>query len=140
MHKKQLSVVIDTNVWISALFGGDSGKYLRKLLLNKNIIVLISDALKEEVLKVVSRPKFRKLISGQELDDLEYVLTYRTRYIKTRSKVSVSRDKNDDFLFALCKDGEADFLISGDKDVTILPSYGKTKIVTLRAFLNIAFL
>jgi len=37
-------------------------------------------------------------------------------------------------LLALAKDGNADYLITGDKDLLTLKSFGKTKIVTLTDF------
>jgi len=34
----------------------------------------------------------------------------------------------------LAKDGDADYLITGDNDLLVLKEFGKTKIVTLREF------
>ena len=44
------------------------------------------------------------------------------------------RDPNDDFLLILAKDGKADYLITGDKDLLILNPFNKTKICTPTEF------
>lgn len=54
--------------------------------------------------------------------------------IKIKSKVKICRDKKDDFLLALAKDGKADFLVTEDKDVLKIGSFEKTKILSLTDF------
>lgn len=50
----------------------------------------------------------------------------------------VSPDPSDNFLFALSQAGQADYLVTGDKDdVLALDRYGKTLIVTARQFVEI---
>jgi predicted nucleic acid-binding protein len=48
--------------------------------------------------------------------------------------VQVCRDPNDDFLLALCKDGKANFLLSGDKDLLVIDVFETTQIVSLSDF------
>jgi len=43
-------------------------------------------------------------------------------------------DPKDNFLLALAKDGNADYLITGDNNLLSLKEFGKTKIVTLSEF------
>ncbi len=45
-----------------------------------------------------------------------------------------SRDKNDDFLLALAQDGQAEYLVTGDKDLLVLGSFAQTQIISLRHF------
>jgi len=40
----------------------------------------------------------------------------------------------DDFLLALAKSSNADFLVTGDRDLLVLENYGKTKIITIDKF------
>jgi len=54
-----------------------------------------------------------------------------------KSKVKVCRDTKDDFLLALSKDGKADYLVTGDKDLLSLNRYRKTDIVTFSKFIEI---
>ena len=48
----------------------------------------------------------------------------------------VVRDPQDDYLIACALAGEADFILSGDKDLLVLKTVGKTQIVTARNFLE----
>ncbi len=54
--------------------------------------------------------------------------------VDVRSKVELCRDPKDNFLLALAKDGDADYLITGDADLLVLKEFEKTKIVTLAEF------
>lgn len=56
--------------------------------------------------------------------------------VKVKSKVEICRDPADNFLLALSKDGEANFLITGDQDLLDLEGFGITKIISLTNFLN----
>lgn len=56
--------------------------------------------------------------------------------IQVESFVTVCRDSKDNFLLALEKDGKADYLLTGDKDLLDLIKFGKTKIKTITAFID----
>lgn len=55
-------------------------------------------------------------------------------HIRVTSKVKVCRDETDDFLLALCKDGSADFLITGDNAVLEVKKFHSTQIIQLKTF------
>lgn len=57
-------------------------------------------------------------------------------FIEVKSIVTVCRDNKDNFLLALAKDGQADFLITGDKDLLELKNFGQTKITTIVTFID----
>lgn len=56
--------------------------------------------------------------------------------IEVNSNINVCRDPKDDFLLALAKDGNANFLLTGDKDLLELKRFGHTNIVALSHFLE----
>ena len=53
------------------------------------------------------------------------------------STVEICRDPKDDFLLSLCIDGNAHYLLTGDKDLLALIKFGETNIVTFSHFLQI---
>ncbi len=53
------------------------------------------------------------------------------------SQVFFSPDPDDNFLLSLAKDGRADFLITGDKKLLSLRTYGQTKLVNMTEFLSL---
>lgn len=54
--------------------------------------------------------------------------------IKVISNILVCRDPKDNFLLALSKDGKADYLLTGDKDLLDIKKFGKTKIISITQF------
>ena len=50
--------------------------------------------------------------------------------IEVNCSVNTCRDKKDNFLLALAKESNADFLITGDKDLLVLNQFEETKIIT----------
>ena len=48
-----------------------------------------------------------------------------------------SRDPKDDYLIAYAVVGEADFLVTGDKDLLVLRQIGDVRIVTVQELISI---
>lgn len=49
----------------------------------------------------------------------------------------ISRDSDDDVVLAVARDGRADYVVTGDRDLLALDVYGKVSIVTPRDFLEL---
>jgi predicted nucleic acid-binding protein len=65
-------------------------------------------------------------------------LSIISNFVRLFSPFNTSgRDAKDNYLLALAKDSQADFLITGDQDLLILQQFGITKIVTYQQFLVI---
>lgn len=58
-----MKVVIDTNLFVSALINHNSRQRLNLVLENEAIEILSDDALMTEVYEVINRPKFKKYIA-----------------------------------------------------------------------------
>lgn len=56
-------------------------------------------------------------------------------FIEVKSEVLVCRDPKDNFLLSFAKDGRADYLVTGDKDLLVVSRFGDTKIVAIKEFL-----
>lgn len=132
-----MKVVIDTNLFVSALINHNSRQRLNLVLENEAIEILSDDALMTEVYEVINRPKFKKYIAQPQIEDFFSLIQERTIRIETHSIVLVSPDPKDDFLLVICLDGEADYLLTGNKiDLLDLIQFHKTKIITLTEFLT----
>lgn len=55
---------------------------------------------------------------------------------KVKISVDVSRDKKDNFLLALAKTAQANYLLTGDKDLLVIEKFAGANIITLTEFLN----
>ena len=56
--------------------------------------------------------------------------------VEVSSSVTICRDPKDDFLLSLARDGNADFLLTGDKDLLELERFEATKIITISGFIE----
>lgn len=135
MANKPDRIVLDTNILIYFLISNSFQKLDKRLKTNKARL-LFSEELLQEFLLVVSRPKFKKYFSDQDLANLLEELQIYSDYIEVKSIVNTCRDKKDNFLLALCADGKADFLVTGDEDLLILKKYKKTSILKIADYLR----
>jgi len=52
------------------------------------------------------------------------------------SRVKLGRDVNDYYLLSLSRDARADFLITGDPDLLKIEKYSRTKILSMKQFVE----
>jgi uncharacterized protein len=128
-------IIIDTNLWISFLITKDFIR-LDQVLLSKRCTLIFSQELLEEFLEVVHRPKFRRFFSDSDIKNLLETIGEYAIFVTVQTKVEVCRDPKDNFLLSLSVDGNADFLLTGDKDLLELNPFEQTTITTITAFLQ----
>jgi len=131
-----MKVVIDTNLFISAAINTHSRQRLDAILLNNTLTILLDNTLLAEIDEVIYRPKFRRYITEDQVDNFLDLLTERCMFVHTTTVIKASPDPKDDFLLALCLDNQADYLLTGNKlDLLALKTFGNTQILTLTEFL-----
>ena len=128
-------LIIDTNIWISFLIS-DKYQKLDKVLSHPKTTILFSIELLDEINRVATFPKLKKYFSLNAVEEMLLSLEDYVELVKVKSKVEICRDPADNFLLALSKDGEANFLITGDQDLLDLEVFGITKVISLTNFLN----
>lgn len=139
----KFKVIIDTNVWLSGiLWGGVPGEILKTWRNNIELkddnftIVFSKEILKEiwEKLKEIARRADEDIYTLKEWLD---IIEDQGEFVEPSEKVSVCRDEKDNKFLEAALASNADFLITGDKDLLVLKKYKKTKIITPRRFLEI---
>lgn len=85
---------------------------------------------------IIKRPKFRKFFIQEDTENLIETIQEYAEFVEVTSKISVCRDEKDNFLLSLSKDSNADFLITGDRDLLDLEGFESTKIVLIADFLK----
>lgn len=128
-------VVLDSNVWVSALeFGGTPGLALTQALTIDQLA--ISDFIEHEVIRVLTR-KFQR-----DPDALCALLDELLRWahrVQLRHVVSgICRDPNDDPILETAVAASADLLVAGDRDLLSLKSFQGIAIVTPVDYLRIS--
>ena len=107
-----LKVVIDTNLFISYLIGGKLTEMDTLFLGSKKLRMLSCAQQLQEVRLVGRREKFRKYFSEKNLETLLENIDAIAELVEITSDVNICRDAKDNYLLALSKDGEADYLVS----------------------------
>jgi putative PIN family toxin of toxin-antitoxin system len=133
--QKVSRIIIDTNLWISFLITKDYSK-LDDILFSKQSILIFSQELLDEFLEVAGRPKFRRFFTTSDIEELLETIDEFADFVIVNTKINICRDEKDNFLLSLSVDGNADFLLTGDKDLLTLTNFGNTSIITITEFLQ----
>ena len=131
-------VVLDTNTVLSALlFNNSSLSQLRLCWQSQQLIPPASKATISELIRVLAYPKF-KLSSIEQRSFLDEYLPYVQTIIKLEalSEAITCRDSDDIKFLELAITANADYLITGDKDLLVLPQMFQFKIITPAEFIN----
>ena len=136
MPKKIKRVIIDTNLWISFLITNNLN-ILSELFLFERFQIIFSDELFNEFLDVARRPKFKKHFDEKSVQLLIENISEKLEFIEVASAISICRDLKDNFILALSIDGNADYIVTGDKDLLSLNGFKGKKIITINEFIKI---
>jgi len=130
-------IIVDTNLWISLLIGKRLSE-LRSLCNSEIIDVHICDELIDEFVRITTRAKIRKYVTEERVfQTLDLMKASCILTLIEKNVVSFGlRDANDLFLLSLAETVNADFILTGDKDLLILQSHLKTEIVTYSTFVS----
>lgn len=134
--RKANKIVIDTNIWISFLVGKHIAR-MEDIIFEHDLNILYSEELLDEIMSVINRPKFRKYFEETELNLIEEIFKTVGNKINVKSKINICRDEKDNFLLSLCKEGKADFLITGDDDLLSLKKFESAQIVNYKNFVEL---
>lgn len=126
-----MKVVVDTNVWLSALrFGGEVAKVLQIALETNELVVsqfILTETERVLVQKFsVSESQLRSVLSS--------IRSYSTVETPTGTPPTVCRDPNDNHVLHLCKHVAANVLLTGDKDLLVLKTFEGTRILSPKQF------
>jgi putative PIN family toxin of toxin-antitoxin system len=130
-----MKVVIDTNVFVSSVFGGRPREVIEQWF-RQRITLCLSEPIFREYQRV-----FREInaVSAEEERDLIAAFTSgeNVLYVNDPPSVEVVENDPDDDKFLACALAlEADCIVSGDSDLLSLESYMGIPIVSPRAFLD----
>jgi putative PIN family toxin of toxin-antitoxin system len=128
-------VVLDTNVWISALAfakpNATPTRALEKAMTDDLIATCVE--IEEEILRVLNE-KFEWDLDIAKLA-IDKILA-RSITVKLKGTVRKCRDPHDDKFLECASLAQADLLIAGDRDLLVLNSYQGTRIITPAQYLS----
>ena len=129
-----MKVILDCNIWISFLLSRQDC-LLKRMLMDTRFDIYICKELLSEIINVARRDKIRKRVSENELQQLLKIIdAFCIKTTISQIAESIIRDPKDVYLLSLAETIDANYLVSGDKDLTDLNLHLKTRIVKLADF------
>lgn len=129
-------VILDTNVLISALLFKGRLARLVELWKNGAIVPVISRETFAELRQALRYPKFA-LNEDETRAIIEDEIIPFFDVVDVEEKVEgICRDSCDDMFLAAAVNARAAWVVTGDKDLLDLGSYGEVKIMTPQEFLD----
>ena len=127
-------VVLDTNVFVSALLGKGPPSRLYGEFIAGTFELVCSKALLSELAEVLIRPELA--IPSVEIKTLFRLLRHRALLVRSIRPINACRDPADNMPLECAVFGNAEWIVSGDKDLLILHPFHGVKIVSPADFLK----
>jgi len=129
-----LRVVVDTNVYISAIFWGGKPRHVIDLGRDGKIQIFTSEDIEQEILdKLMTKFGLNSEEAGRVMADFS---TF-TKPIRISSRINVVKDDPDDDKFIECAmECDAEFIISGDMHLLNMKKYEGIDIINGATFLK----
>lgn len=133
---------VDTNLFVSGLIIEKGLPYqLLEQLRRKSFVLINSQPLRSEIEEVLRRAKFSASITEPKIKAFLLLLDVISVMVVPQLNLPVEiRDPKDEKILATALGGEADYLVTGDKDLLDLkdnPKLESLKIVTAKEFLQL---
>ncbi|MFQ6072078.1 MAG: putative toxin-antitoxin system toxin component, PIN family [Methanosarcinales archaeon] len=130
-----IRIVVDTNIQISALGWIGKPHTLIKKCMKKELTLITSLDLIEEFKKVATRPKFG--FTTEEIDGYINAQLEVAELVQPTEKLDVVKDDPDDNKFIECAvEGNANYIVTGDKHLLKLGKYKDIEIISVAEFLE----
>jgi len=139
-RKRRLKVVLDTNIWVSAMIWGGMPARIIKTAEENKIAIITSEEILQEISRTLAYPRLREIYEGTGVSReqlIEAILRVATLVeVKTRVRI-IQDDLTDDKFLGCALDGKADFVVSGDEHLLRKEHHQGIHIVSARQFLKL---
>ena len=129
-------IVADTNLLVSRLLLPQSlpAQAVRKAVNEGQL--LVSDATLGELADVLSRAKFDPYVSLEDRQDFIRVLNRVAERVIVTAPIKACRDPKDDKFLEVALNGEANLILTGDRDLLALHPFRGVDILSPREYLE----
>lgn len=133
-------IIFDTNVYFSAIgWDGQLLDIVNSCFESQEFVIFISKEIYEEIELKLKSKRFFELTKNKV--DVNFVrntfeaIVEGCQVVNPEIKVDTCRDPKDNKFLELAKTVQADYLITGDKDLLVLKEFGETSILKPSEFL-----
>ena len=136
-EKHGLKVVLDTNVWVSAILWGGLPASIVRAAEDSKVLLIVSEEILQEVSKTLAYPRLREIyeeIAATREELMEAVLRVG-KLVKVGTRLTIIREDPADNKFLECAmDGNADYVVSGDAHLLELEHYQRVRVLSVIRF------
>lgn len=136
----KLRAVVDTNLFISGLFGKDTlSSTLQDLWVSREFELTTSIEILREVSRVLQYPRIRERFKPREENIRRFFKLIFRKAIITKDLYSTNRitdDLSDNMFLACAMEAKADYIVSRDPHLRNLKHFHGIKIVDVKAFVE----
>ncbi len=129
-----IKVLIDTNVYISAIAFGGTSRQVINAVISGEIVNYISNEILDELTDVLKRPKFayEKNVIRSIISEIEQISKLFNDYPEIDL---VKQDSKDNHVLSCALQAKVDYLVTGDRDLLTLNPHGNLKMLSPSEFL-----
>jgi uncharacterized protein len=130
--------VLDTNLLVSAaLFPRSLARKAFDAVLRTDGLILISEAVLAEITEVFGRSRFDRYVTAAVRQQFLSELLALVMMVQIVETTAVCRDPKDDKFLELAVSGQANYILTSDKDLLVLHPFRGVKIITPVDFLGV---
>lgn len=135
---EKIKAVIDTNVFISSLIGKTKSnpKEIIDHFKNNRFLLVLSPSILKELEAVLREPKLKLIINKDETSALMSLIRIKGLFVIPSHNLNICRDIHDNKILEAALKANANFIVTGDKDLLVLKSSQSVSIVSPKEFLN----
>jgi len=136
-----IRAVVDTNILISGLISPFSyPREIEKRWRDGEFVLVTSREIIKEINRVLYLPRIQGKYHLTEYDIQVFILTLMNKsdYVAERLTIKgVAPDPGDDKIISCAVEAQADFIVTGDKDLLQLGEYNGIKIINAETFIKV---
>lgn len=127
--------VLDTNILVSMALGGQIAKINDAWRAGK-FLLIVSDEIASEYLKVLQRPKFH--LKPRAIAAIIGRIYRKAEFVLPQERITqIQADPEDNKFLEAAIEGKADAIVSGDKHLLELKKFRSIPILTASEFLDL---
>ena len=135
-----MKLLLDTNIWISALLYGGKPRKILTLAEDHNLTLITSTSILQEIDRTLRKDKLQNRLNSlaKSADDLMAMVIENSQIYETITLPDIPnlRDQNDKIILAAALTAQANIIITGDNDLLILKDFQDIPIMTAKTFLD----
>lgn len=138
MGEEKIKVILDANIYASFfLTGGETIATVFALWKRGEFEIFVSIDIVAEVYRIFRYPKIQKRITSVDKKALIQMLEDHVERVYPQERTRVSSDPDDEKYLEAAIACQADYLVTGDRDLLSLKKFGTTRIVSPKEFVEV---